>query len=326
MKYKPLLFFLLSLKMAAFATNDCTCQNIRPSCETFVCIEGAGLEKTRNYLDLSFDLIYWQAKQGPFFDLATFDSNGTLQYVFPENPLRWGFKLAAGVYLNAIDADLLTKYTFFYNKQQLGKYQFITTPSDVGNNFSKLGNYYGNYFNQLFFLINRGFSAGPFFCFSSAGGVFLGWDDQWFSDKGIYTDGTSATTFNHQKWWGIGPYGCVESAFIFPEFPTPYCKKAQMDLFFQMGGALAWSEINPSFYYVDNSYRVANCWDLGTLLEMNLGVRFDGVFGSEEKAVKFGGKIAWETQFWPSHIYNLEGLTPLDFQMQGLTFGLNIRY
>ncbi len=63
------------------------------------------------------------------------------------------------------------------------------------------------------------------------------------------------------------------------------------------------------------------------MLEMALGLRYGGVIGRCDNGAKLTFNIAWDCQYWPNHMYQMDAfIGPFDYQMQGLTFGAKLAY
>lgn len=333
-----LLAYLVIIPQLLMADEcDCECQKCPCIGEAYhdfkqvpVVVKDTGLSKDRPIFGFGVDAIYWYPQQTiDFIPTYTASTSGdTVIYTTHQADYRarWGFKVIGDLFIDEIKSDLECKYLWFDNRKDRNNYNTIATPSS--SLYSEIGLGFGNFFNQLSAYLKRSFCAGDFFDFTARGGLFTAWDETWNNIKNDPVDPTDPTLIlNYQKWWGMGLYGGTTADFLIP-FPYP-SDCFGLTLFFDLGGALPWS--HTSGRYTSDEFLTASFWGIGPMLEMALGLRYEGITpGYCGKGVRVSGHIAWDCQYWPNHIYGTADSTDLnlyrDYQMQGLTFGMRVQY
>lgn len=328
--------FLLPLHLFA-ASCDCNCESCPCLGEIYhdfrqvpVLVEDLGLCKDRVLLSLAVDAIYWYPLISPQTTLSYLIATNTSVYHQPDYDMRWGFKIAGSLFFDQIKSDLQAKYLWFYNKQDRGKFNLITLDTTLNSN-NEIGYAVANYFNQFSVGLHRSFCAGEFFDIKGRGGLFAGWDQQWYDYKTV----SSTTTIQYdqsQKWWGIGLQAGTELDFLIP-FPFPN-KRWGLDFFFDIGGALPYGKTK-SLYTVtvtptgslDLDDFSAELWTMGLMFDMSIGLRYEGIIGCCDSGTKLSLNVAWDSQYWPNHIFGVPSVfRTYDYQMQGLTFGAKVSY
>jgi hypothetical protein len=189
-----------------------------------------------------------------------------------------------------------------------------------------------NQFNRIDATLDRAFHAGHYLTFRPFMGLLGAWDSQ-----NLYTnaqtdavaiafDDDTQSYRSSQNWWGIGPYGGLESSYYFTN---------DWALFLSSGVSMLLSNHNVSAksYTWTNSTTVGayefnnkqNVNSVEPMLETSLGLRWD-MNWPNECALRL--ELAWEIQTYFAHsglqVFPSDELT--NYSMQGLTLGLRVNF
>lgn len=305
------------------------------------------------------DYTYWVARQGGLAYAISNDYTAAAAGVtrtrgsvfYPDWKGRSGFKVGLGAYLNHDGWDMYAQYTWFYNKQQENKYGsnanftagqgFSTWWIDDANNFvmdgiDEASTFWANWFNRVDVQLARSHYAGHYLQMRPYMGILGAWDEQWYNIryKVNAADPRPDTWENNQKWWGVGPWGGVCNAFMFPMGDS----QTHWSLFMDMGIALPWSKVQADLNLKDgataallsDAYTRNTYWTIEPMLEMALGLRWE-TWWTEGMNWNFMLQAAWEQQVWFAHNYmqpiGAQGLGGNgNYIMQGLTIKAKVGF
>ena len=307
---------------------------------------------------ITADYTYWIARQAGLAYVTSNDYStaGTTttpvqgSVFYPAWTGRSGFKVGAGALLNHDGWDLYAEYTWFYNKQNNGKYGAnapFTVNQGIGNwwvddpttsvgDVNQANAFWANWFNRVDIQLARSWYAGHYLQLRPFLGLLGAWDEQWYNIRYNDSNITSRwnTWTNNQKWWGVGPYGGLSSAFLFPIGDA----STQWSIFMDMGTALPWQKWVVDKQLTDNASSTLptvamtrdSCWSTEPMLEMALGLRWE-TWWNEGMNWNFMLQAAWESQVYFSHNH----MVPIgyeafagqgDYIMQGLTVKAKIGF
>ncbi len=308
---------------------------------------------------VTVDYTYWVARQAGLAYAVSNDyaagatsaaaTQGNVFY--PNLSGRSGFKVGAGAYLNHDGWDMYAQYTWFYNKQNVGKYG-SNANFTAGNGFStwwidspdplvvdglyQAKAYWGNFFNRVDVQLARSHYAGHYLQLRPFLGLLGAWDSQWYNIgyKTASTDSLFDTWENTQNWWGVGPYAGLCSAFMFPMGDN----QTHWSLFMDMGTSLPWSKWQVNKKLISgatsaaliDAYTRDTFWSVEPMVEMALGLRWE-TWWTEGMNWNFMLQAAWEEQVWFSHNHMVpigtEGFAGYgNYTMQGLTLKAKVGF
>ena len=309
---------------------------------------------------ITADYTYWVARQAGLAYAVSNDYTTTAdsvtsrpagQVFYPNWKGRSGFKVGLGCYLNHDGWDLFAQYTWFYNNQQRNNYGananftpgqgattwWIDDASElVLDDLAVARNFWANWFNRVDLQLARSHYAGHYLQMRPYLGLVGAWDDQYFNIQ--YKEVTTATRWhtwtNTQKWWGIGPWGGVCNAFLFPMGDS----QTHWSLFMDMGIALPWTKTqvnsrlqnNATAAMLNDAHTLDTYWTTAPMIEMALGLRWE-TWWTEGMNWNFMLQAAWEEQVWFDH----NQMRPIGTQaiggngnyiMQGLTIKAKVGF
>lgn len=309
---------------------------------------------------ITADYTYWVARQTGLAYAVSNDYTNTAtsvtsrprgQVFYPDFKGRSGFKVGLGCYLNHDGWDLFAQYTWFYNNQNKGNYQananftplqgfgtWWTVSADelINDQIAYANTRWANWFNRVDLQLARSHYAGHYLQMRPYLGLLGAWDNQTFNIQ--YKDTTSDTRWdrwtNTQDWWGIGPWGGVCNAFMFPMGDS----QTHWSLFMDMGIGLPWSKSQVSSRLqngetasmLNDAYTQDTFWTTEPMMEMSLGLRWE-TWWTEGMNWNFMLQAAWEEQVWFDHNH----MRPIgtnaiggngNYVMQGLTIKAKVGF
>ncbi len=310
------------------------------------------------YCYITADYTYWVARQAGLAYVTSNDYSGIGgstspaqgSVFYPSITGRSGFKVGAGCFLHHDGWDLYAEYTWFWNKQNINSYganagftvnQGASTwwVNDANTGFAtdvyQSNSFWANWFNRVDAMIARSFYAGHYLQLRPFLGLLGAWDEQWYNIRYNQSGSTTrwVTWANNQKWWGIGPYAGLCSAFMFPIGD----QSTQWSLFMDTGMSLPWQKWQVNKKVTDNASTLPtdawtqdNCWSTEPMVEMALGLRWE-TWWNEGMNWNFMLQAAWESQVYFSHNH----MSPVgyeavsgqgDYIMQGLTIKAKVGF
>lgn len=247
---------------------------------------------------------------------------------------RPGFKVGLGFFTPSSGFDVNAQYTWFYNKQ--GRNQYTTTNLTGSDEF--LGRFqtaaaaFGNVFNRLDLTVGKDVFFGKYFMIAPGGGFFGIWGNFWFNlieSRPASASLTSYSLYNHQNFWGVGPYFNLKAKFIYPS--SFLANSSQFVFFMQPGMGFSWAALQAYYNQAETGTDAANyaVTDRFTATELLL----DGVIGISWEVVNiqkvlsnFAFTIAWEIQQYQDLNIITDQGDSWAWTAQGLTTGLNFRF
>jgi hypothetical protein len=290
---------------------------------------------------------FWQPFQGGTnIAYANGSSDGTTTGLVygPAFNAQSGFKVNLGANVDHDGWAVRAEYTWFYNNPGT-KVINLTSPAGVtylidaetvedANGILGLQTKFKNQFNRIDLTLDRAFHAGHYLTFRPFIGLLGAWDTQnLYADvqsnqAAIAFDANTQSYRNSQSWWGIGPYGGLESSFYFTNDWALFLSSGVSMLLSNHNASAksyAWSSSTSSTITTYEYNNKQNFNSVEPMIESALGLRWD-MNWPNECALRL--QLAWELQTYFQH----SGLQifPSDilqnYSMQGLTLGLRVNF
>lgn len=276
---------------------------------------------------------YWQATVPPNIVSPISRSATHLNAATWKRYTRPGFLVGLGFLIPESMVDVNAQYTWFYNKQDKGKFTSttLTAPSTFLTDYRTTGGAFANTFNRVDLMFNKSLFFGKSFSFVPGAGFVGNWADLYFdktSSDSTAGDGDQTVAI-HNDVWGVGPYFHGKANFI--------CPRAMSSDWFEFVLATKWgigwcwqqSKITSSNVFVNgaaSSFRekYTENW-LTNLLDGSIGFRWQ-MTGEDYKFALFCVEVNWTVQTWNDYAMLPSTTTTHPYVMQGLTAGLGASF